>query len=209
MPSDARNRYLDSLDHIDSAYSKITGLVGKGGALSFPDVHKLTEGLFLSSWTYWEGFLRQLLWLDLAQDKSGILVSEISKFRTKNAQYRLAERILSHPDSPNKFVEWSDYNIVVARANEFLGAGHRYVSPLPQATDIAKLKRIRNAIAHKSDQAWEKFTDLVFKPPFSLTGAQRKGLTPGRFLYSHQWNGTSVMQNAVASLRAAAWVLVP
>lgn len=209
MPVNARDRYLDSLAHIDSAYIKITGLVGRGGKLSFPDVHKLTEGLFLSAWTYWEGFLRELLWLDLAAAAGGTLNSEVKQFRTKNAPYRLAERILNHPDHPDKFVEWSDYNIIVKRANEFLSPGHRFVNPLPQGNDIAQLKRIRNAIAHKSDRAWESFISLVSAAPFSLVGTQRRGLTPGRFLYSHQWGGTGVMQHSVATLRAAAGVLVP
>jgi hypothetical protein len=35
---DARKRYIDSLDHIDSAYTKIKGMVGRHGALTFPDV---------------------------------------------------------------------------------------------------------------------------------------------------------------------------
>jgi hypothetical protein len=209
VPTSARDRYLSSLAHIDSAYTKITAQVGRGGVLSFPDVHKLTEGLFLSAWTYWEGFLRQLLWLDLSASPNSVLISDVKKFRTKKAPHRLAELILNHPDHPDKFVEWSDYNNVVKRANEFLGAGHRFVNPLPQGTDIAQLKRIRNAIAHKSDRAWDSFISLVGAAPFSLARTQRRGLTPGRFLYSHQWNGVSVMQNSVASLRAAAGELVP
>ena len=209
MQVDARGSYLASLDHIESAFTKISGMVGKGHPLSFPDLHKLTEGLFLSAWAGWEGFMRDVLWIDLATDPKGILMSEIKQPRTKNAPLRLAERILNHPDHPNKFVEWSDYTVVRQRANELLGPGHRFATPLPQLPDINKLKRIRNAIAHKSDKAWEDFIKLVNKPPFSLSGTGLRGLTPGRFLYAHQWSGTTVMQHATSSLRAAAWVLVP
>lgn len=209
MQTDTRDRYFDSLNHIDSTFLKISGMVGRGGALTFPDVHKLTEGLFLSSWTYWEGFMREVLWLDLATDPRGVLMSEIRKTRTKKAPYRLAERILNHPDHPEKFVEWSDYGSVAKRAKVMLGSGHRFTTPPPQLADIEKLKRIRNAIAHKSDRAWESFTKLVKAPPFLLTGTQMRGLTPGRFLYSHRWGNTTVMQHATASLRAAAQAIVP
>src|SRR5690606_31427780 len=114
---DARNRYIDSLDHIDSAYTKIKGMVGRHGALTFPDVYKLTEGLFLNGWTYWEAFLRDVLWNDLATDTTGVLLQDMAvKGRRANGPYRLAELILNHPDSPDKFVEWSDYGVVKKRA---------------------------------------------------------------------------------------------
>lgn len=209
MPATIRDGYLETLTHIETVYSKLTAQVGRGRPFAFPDVHKLTEGLFLSAWTYWEGFLFDLLLDDLGSDVNGILRCEVSKFRTKNAPFRLADFILTHPDHPEKFVEWSDYNLVVKRADEFLGPNHRFVSSLPQGEDIMKLKRIRNAIAHRSDKAWDSFISLATSAPFSLTPGQRKGITPGRFLYAHQWNNTAVMNNSVLVLRAAANVLVP
>lgn len=208
-PADVRNEYLDTLIHIEQAYGKLAGNVGRGHIFSFPDVHKLSEGLFLSAWTYWEGLLRNLLWLDLATGTGSVLKSEVKKFRTKNAPLRLADRVLNHPDHPDRFVEWSEYSVVVKRACDFLADGHRFINPLPQANDIAKLKRIRNAIAHKSDKAWDSFIDLVCDPPFSLATGQRKGITPGRFLYSHQWNRATVMQTSLIVLRDAASTLVP
>ncbi len=208
-PTELRDGYLDTLTHIEQAYSKLGINVGRGHIFSFPDVHKLTEGLFLNAWTYWEGLLRDLLWIDLATDAHGILKGEVTKFRTKGAALRIAERILNHPDHPDRFAEWSDYGIVVKRADEFLGGGHRFASPLPQSEDIAKLKRVRNAIAHKSDKAWDSFVSLVRNAPFALAPAQRRGITPGRFLYAHQWNGTTVMHNSLAVLRAGATSLVP
>jgi hypothetical protein len=209
MPADTRDGYLASLTHIDSAYGKVIGQVGRGGAFDFPDVHKLTEGLFLSAWTYWEGFMSDLLWLDVATDPRGVLRRDVKRFRLKNSSFRLAERIVNHPDHPDKFVDWSDYNAVVKRANEFLGQPHRFQAPLPQASDIALLKRMRNAISHRSDRAWDSFMSLVSNPPFSLAPRQRRGLTPGRLLYAHQWSGTSVMQHSTQVLRAAAQALVP
>jgi len=204
-----RDEYFDTLAHIQQVFPKLMGHLGRNGIFSFPDVHKLSEGLFLSAWTYWEGFLRALISEDLATDPKGILVREVTKFRYINAPYRLAERILNHPDHPDKFVEWPDYGAVVKRANEFLGPGHRFVTPLPQDSDLTKLRRIRNAIAHKSDKAWASFTSLVSEPPFKLQPVQRRGITPGRFLSSHEWNGAPVLQTSVNVLRSAAQTLVP
>ncbi len=209
MPTELRDGYLETLAHVEAAYGKIAALVGRGRPLTFPDVHKLSEGLFLSTWTYWEGFLCDLLWTDLASDPRGLVLADVSKFRSRNSAWRIADLVLTHPDHPEKFVDWSDYRQVVKRANFFLAAGHRFTDPLVQADDIVKIKRLRNAIAHRSDKAWKSFLSLVTDAPFNFTPAQRRGLTPGRFLYAHQWNGASVMQHSIATLRGAANALVP
>lgn len=75
--------YLETLAHIESVFSKLTTQVGRGRAFSFPDAHKLTEGLFLNAWTYWEAFLFDLMWEDLGADVNGILRREVQRFRTK------------------------------------------------------------------------------------------------------------------------------
>jgi len=204
-----RNEYLATLTHIEQVFPKLAANLGRHGVFTFSDVHKLTEGLFLSAWTYWEGLLRSLISYDLATDPHGLLRHEVIKFRYANAPERLAERILNHPDHPERYVEWSDYDVVVTRANEFLGQGHRFVSPLPQGIDLVRLRRIRSAIAHKSDKAWKSFTALVSEVPFNLAPTQRRGITPGRFLSSHQWNGATVIRTSVGVLRAAAHALVP
>ena len=121
----------------------------------------------------------------------------------------MAERVVNHPDAPNAFADWSDYSLVATRADQFLAAGHRFVRPLPQNGDIVMIKRIRNAIAHKSDRAWNSFIGLVSDAPFSLTPNARRGITPGRFLYSHMWSNHRVMKNSLIVLRAAANAIVP
>ncbi|MBZ6074022.1 hypothetical protein [Aeromonas schubertii] len=208
-PEMIRDEYIDSLEHIRVAFRKIGTQVGRGKLLTFPDVHKLSEGLFLSALTHWEALCRDLIVTDLASVTASILNSEVKKYRTKNAPYRLAERLLNHPDHPEKFVEWSDFNSVASRASEFIGPAHRFNLSGSTKTDLANLKRIRNAIAHKSDKAWDSFSKLIRSAPFSLTGAQCKGVTPGRFIYAHQWNSVSVMENSLNLLERAARELVP
>ncbi|PZA14263.1 hypothetical protein DNK49_22805 [Azoarcus communis] len=70
-------------------------------------------------------------------------------------------------------------------------------------------KRLRNSVAHKSDKAWDSFIKLVSEPPFSLTANQRKGVTPGRFLVTQQWEGKVVLHHALDTLENAALTLVP
>jgi len=203
-----RDDFVATIKHLDAVAGKIAGLLGRGGKLTFPDHHKLSEGLFLSAWTHWEEFIRQLIADDLSEEPAGFVCKDVKAFRVKGAPRRIAERILVHPDHPQKFVEW-DYGSVKTRADAFLPANPRFTQPLPRNSDLEKMKRIRNAIAHKSDRAWERFMNLVREVPFNLAGNQRQGLTVGRFLVAHQWNGQSVLAEALAVHRAHAQHLVP
>lgn len=205
-----KDSFLDTLSHVDGVLTKLLQNSGPTQVLSAPDVHKLAEGLFLSAWTYWEQFTHDLLIEDLATTTSSKLHREIRAFRTKGAARRLANQLLSHPDHPNKFIEWSDYASVVSRANEFLGAGNRFAaSPLPRRGDLDRFKRIRNAIAHRSDRAWLSFINLCKDPPFSIASTQMKGMTPGRFLIAHTYYGSPVLRDAIAMLDGSARHLVP
>lgn len=195
-PAEIRDNFLDTIAHLKTVTEKVKQNSGNGKIFNFPDSHKLAEGLFLKAWTHWEEFIRSLLIIDLATTKKGRLAKEIKKFRTKNAPFRLAELILNHPDNPDKHVEW-DYSNVKSRASTFLVAGHRFESTLPPSGELEKMKRIRNAIAHKSDKAWESFRKLVTESPFNLQTKQMRGLTVGRFLIAHKWLEKTVLQDAL------------
>ncbi len=99
---------------------------------------------------------------DLANTTGGVLRSEVKTFRTKRAAFRLAERIVNHPDHPDKFIEWHNYKTLKDRATAFLGTGHRLVRlGNPWASDLKKVHLVRNAIAHKSDKAWADFLKMI------------------------------------------------
>lgn len=206
--NDEKNDLLKTLTHIDSVVTKVIRITGKNQTLTFADSHKIAEGLFLSAWTHWEEFLREIIIIDLATDPQGFLLKDIKKFRVKGASMRYAEKLLNHPDAPKSWVEWN-YDQVFQRAEEFLGSGHRYPPKLPRQDDIQKLKRIRNGIAHHSDNAWDKFKELVQKQPFNLTPCQLRGLTVGRFLISTRWNGHPVIQESIQIIRDSADALIP
>ena len=206
-PEDLRDEFITTLDHLDSIAAKLRANSGYGQTFSFPDSHKLSEGIFLSSWTHWEVVTRSLLVLDLATDPNGFLQKDVRKFRIKGAPYNYAEALLNHPDAPQKFVEW-DYGTVKNRADQFLGSGHRFIT-LSRSNDLDLIKRIRNAVAHKSDRAWNSFKNLASAAPFNLVPRQFRGLTAGRFVASHRWNGNFVLEECLAIHRTHIAEIVP
>jgi hypothetical protein len=206
-----RDDLTDSITHIRSALGKLRANSVPGTAFSFPDAHKISEGLLLSAWTHWEAFIQELLVVDLARDSRGFLLRDIRKFRVAGAPERLAEALLSHPDAPEKWIEWN-YSDVFARAGRFLSAGHRYPAALPRNNDLILLKRIRNGIAHRSDKARGSFLALARAAPFRLTPAQMRGITAGRFVFSHRWGGVGaafVLEESLSIIEQCAFVLVP
>lgn len=208
--AELRDEFLATLTHIAGIWTKVSQNSGPHGILSAPDLHKISEGLFLSAWTHWEQFAHYLLVEDLATSPASKIHTSVRQFRTRGAAWRLANQLLSHPDHPQKFIEWSDYGSVVSRANEFLGAGNRFAAtPLPRRGDLDLLKRVRNAVAHRTDRAWGSFLSLCRGAPFGITPGGMRGITPGRFLATHNWNGQPVLREAITMLEAAARHLVP
>ncbi|MCX7044855.1 MAG: hypothetical protein NTX50_05105 [Candidatus Sumerlaeota bacterium] len=205
-----RADFLRTLNHIGDVLTKVTQNSGPNGFLTAPDLHKLAEGLFLSACTHWEQFTHYLLVEDVATSSRSIIHRSVREFRTSGAAWRLANQVLTHPDHPKKFIEWFDYASVVSRANEFLGAGNRFAAPpLPRRNDLELLRRVRNAVAHRSDRAWRSFIALCRDTPFLIQSRQMRGITPGRFLVAHTWNGQPVIREAVLLLESAARHLVP
>jgi hypothetical protein len=220
-----RKAFVNTITHIRGATGRVIANSGPNNPLTAPDLHKISEGLFLSAVTHWEEFCQALLLTDLASNSRSSLRNEARSFRTVGSPFRLAELILTHVDHPNSFYDWSEFSRVCSRAERFLGPGHRFSPPPPvppavkppHATalqtaivdELAMFKRIRNAVAHKSDKAWESFMKLIKEPPFSLLPNQRRGITPGRFLSTTQWNGQVVILHALDTLENAANTLVP
>lgn len=203
-----REEFQRTLDHIVGAFQRCSSASGPTQPLSAPDVHKISEGLFVSAWTHWEEFLRQLFLHDLADSTDGVLRKEIRTFRLKRSHDRMALLMLDHPDE-QRWISWSDTAEIISRADRLLADGHRFDALRAHQQDLQKLKAIRNAIAHKGDPSRGKFLRLISDAPFSLTASQRKGITVGRFLSSHRRSGAMVLEAAVGVLRSAAESLVP
>ena len=203
-----RDRFVKTLDHVNRICCKLSPVTGNGKVFTFPESWKISEGLFLTSWTHWEQFVQQLFVADLASSRKGQLHRRVREFRTKRANAHLAQLIVGHPDT-KRWIEWSDYNDVISRAGLLLGDGNRFSVTNINGNDLFMLKRIRNAIAHKSDRAWTSFLKLAKNEPFSLTAKQMKGITVGRFLIAHDWNAQSVLKESIRLLKTNAHMLVP
>jgi hypothetical protein len=94
-----RDEFLKTLGHIEFVAQKISAAtVPQGKVFTFPDQNMLGEGLFLSAWTHWEQFVRELLVSDLASLADGAVRREVHKFPTAAASSRLARLVLNHPD---------------------------------------------------------------------------------------------------------------
>ena len=224
-PQQLRDEFIASITHIRAATNRVIQNSGPHGVLTAPDSHKIAEGLFLSSVTHWEEFCQALLVLDIATSAGSALRREIRGFRTSNAPQRLAELLMTHVDHPNGFHDWSEFSRICARADAYLAPSHRFAPPppVPPATkpphstalptavvdDLVRFKRIRNAVAHKTDKAWENFMSLIRGAPFNIAPAQRRGITPGRFLVTQQWSGNIAIHHTFNTLENAARTLVP
>jgi len=202
-----RGGLVGTLQHIREALNKVRQNAGIHQTFNFPDAHKLSEGLYLSAWTQWEEFIRELLVIDLATTTGSFLLRDVRDFRVKGAPLRYAERLLSHRDA-DRGIEWS-YARVFSRAEALLPAGHRFPKNLQRNADLKKLKVVRNAIAHRSDSAWVAFVDMVRKAPFNLSPNQMRGITVGRFIFSHQWNGQFILEEALDVINDSCFELVP
>lgn len=208
---DARTDYHDLLTRLTTIAGKVVANTGNQRTFSFPDWHALSEGVLLSAWTRWESLLRELFILDLATDAGGALCRDVRSagFRYVKSAERLAEAIVDHPDS-SRFIDWNKLDDIKKRADDLLSPGHRFGSIVaPQKTTIEQIAKVRNAIAHNSDTAWAKFITVITNAPYSLSQSQRKGITVGRFITSHNVGGARVLNHFLDTLRAAAQTLVP
>lgn len=221
-----RDEFVVTVTHIRSAVGKVRTNSGPGQILTPPDLHKISEGLFLSVVTHWEEFVQALLISDLALLSTSSLVKEVRSFRSNAARDRLAELITAHLDHPQGFYDWSEFEKVHSRSLILLGNVNRFTATVPAVppateakqrpslsaptlTEFTEYKIIRNAVAHKTDKAWDAFIRLVKRQPYGLTAIQTRGITPGRFVIAHSVAGVTVLDRALNTYENASRVLVP
>lgn len=204
-----RQEFVATVAHIRSAAAKVRTNSGPTRLLSPPDVHKISEGLFLSVVTHWEEFTQALLIADLALLPASALVREVRLFKSGAARDRLAELVTMHLDHPQGFYDWSDFAKVQTRASMLLGATNRFSLPAATTAEIIEYKIIRNAVAHKTDKARDAFLRLVKRAPYNLTAGQTRGITAGRFVIAHSVGGVTILDRALNTYENAATILVP
>ena len=177
-----RDETLDSIKHSCEAFTKVFDNSGKDKVFNFPETHKIANGLYLSIWTKWEEFCRQLLILELAENPDSVLRKRVKEFRSKKSAILLAKRVTEHLDHPNNFNTWHDFETLLKRARKLVGDDNAFKRSQINKSELKYIFKIRNAIAHASDKAKSDFLSLLARPPFNLTPQQKQGISTGRLL---------------------------
>ena len=134
----------------------------------------ITEGIFVRAFTSYESFLEELFIL-YACGKPTISGKQLKRYISPKDGKHAREIIKSGMN----FLEWNSPDILIQRSETYLNGG-----PVKQAITLHKarlevIRKVRNAIAHRSDEAWVRYTKIVGNelraPPLSMP-------EPGEFL---------------------------
>jgi hypothetical protein len=110
------------------------------------------------------------------------------------------------------FIGWNDPRTIISRAERWLKGGEPYRTTLASASQLLSyLKKMRNAIAHESDSANDKYQNATR----SLYGALPRRVCPGAQLISPPpagipfLIGQTLFDAAIQSYRVVAQRIVP
>lgn len=149
----------------------------KQQAIALRDLHSVYEALFLRAVTAFEGFLEEQF-LSILRSKT--------KYR---ASRKIIVRMTAMPDAlmnillhGQPYMQWLPFKNTIDRAHVYLKDGRPFseVKDADKQT-LATITFIRNAIAHQSDYAMEKFNVSVIGSA-TLLPVER---TPAGYLRSH------------------------
>src|SRR5262249_9201005 len=110
------------------------------------------------------------------------------------------------------FVGWNDPSTLISRAERWLRGGEPYRSVLSSASQVlAYVRKMRNAIAHESESALEKYEKATRRlygalPRRVFPGAQLAGLAPPGIPYLL---GGSLFDATIHVYRAVARGIAP
>jgi hypothetical protein len=127
--------------------------------LSKRQLFMLTEAVFFTGYRGYENFLRDifLLYCMERKPKSGQVV--ISYLQPRDFQH--AEMLIQ---SSMPFLDWSNPNAVIVRAELYLAQGFPIKLPISTNQDLlADYKRIRNHIAHNSKESLDEYKKTIRK----------------------------------------------
>lgn len=146
---------------------------GKPKPLSNPDRRDLTEFIFFEVAAKFEQFAKRSLVLEVQK------TMRVNRTRAEHMVGSSEEGIGQHMGG------WAHVSKMKARATGLLGKRSTYarIESLlnnPSAQRLGMAVIIRNRIGHGKGN--KSFTEMLGKAPVSLNAAQRKGLSPGRFL---------------------------
>jgi hypothetical protein len=145
--------YQATLRHADSTRVRSEQLHSKGMLLE-RDLHAVYEGLFLRSVVGFENLLEQVFY--------AVLTSKVAikgwQSKIKGSPNSLKACLIEDRD----YLDWLPIKRTVDRANIYLRSGRPFTFiDDGEKSQLAQVVAIRNAIAHPSDSALEKFRRQV------------------------------------------------
>jgi len=148
----------------------------KATPLSNPDRRDLAEYIFFEVAAKFEQFAKRTLVLEVQKTMG------VNRTRAEHMVGSSEDGLTQHMGG------WAHVSKMKSRAEGLLGKNSTYakVETLlknPAAQHLQMAVTIRNRIGHGKGN--DAFTKMLGKAPVSLTAAQRKGLSPGRFLVEY------------------------
>ena len=127
--------------------------------MAVQQLHMLTESIFFNGYRQYENFLRDIFLL-YCQEKNTLTDKTVRSYlRPKN--YLHTESMIK---SAMPFLDWTSPNTIIQRAEIYLKDGYPIRLPYTSKREtIADLKKLRNHIAHKSEESLEQYKRVLRK----------------------------------------------
>ena len=141
------NEYRNSVQESSGNISAAFQVDANGDYIFEANIRVLiTEASFLKMFISWERFLEQSF-IKYLTGKKSIANNKVNSFLKRIDMNRAADII----KGTNKYIDWSNPDIILRLAKLYLGSTNPYSDHLnPIKTDLFDLRTIRNAAAHLS-----------------------------------------------------------
>jgi hypothetical protein len=135
---------------------------------------RITEGIFIRAFSSFELFLEELFVL-YALGKPSISGTKVNRFILPRDGRHVRELIRAD----KQFVDWASADLVLQRVETYFDGGPMKTAIVQYKDRLKTVRRIRNAIAHRSDEAWGRYVKVVAA---ELRAPPLKIPQPGEFL---------------------------
>ncbi len=191
--SEIATEYNDSLQDLEKVRVKMEALFA-GGNLLEDDIEHVYNGLFLEAFTGFEALI-ETVFLELISGGCHSSESDVVPKLTVSS-YDIAQSVVF---GGRNYIDWLPFKNTLAKAQAFFVDGYPFMrlKSDPLKSHLNSLERflsIRNAIAHKSKHAQQKFENKV-SGSSPLSPRQRK---PAGYLRSSV-NRTQVQYQVIAN----------
>ncbi len=150
----------DSILRLDGINQQRLGVVrgsNPQGLINKQQLHLLTESSFFSAFRAFENFVEDVFILCLLEKPS--IANKRPKSYLKPKDFRHARELLK---SSQKYLDWTSPQTLIERSERYLADGEPFKTVIASnQKDIQNMKRIRNHIAHNSDESSQDYRKVV------------------------------------------------